>query len=335
MLNVLTSFGIVVIIVALGFFVGRRGILGTGAVYTLNMYVYWIALPATLLHFLTTTDVSTLFGMNLAVVALSTVIMAALGYVVYRHVRGWLLRSRMASKNGSGDPTPSRADSIIAMLTVSYCNGSNLGIPLAAHLLGDASVTLPVILFQVGFFGPLSVLMLDLASQDSGRHRSGPSLLSEIVLTIVRNPLIITSVVGIILAVVRKQFGFELPALVAEPIQLISSATIGVALIAFGMSMAETRVLDPETSPRRSVWIASIAKVTLHPLVAWVLGAVVFGVTGKLLLVIVLLAALPTGRNVYTYAVRFGQNTILARDAAVVSTLLSMPVMAGIVMLLG
>ena len=47
----------------------------------------------------------------------------------------------------------------------------------------------------------------------------------------------------------------------------------------------------------------------------------------------VLLAALPTGQNVFTYAQRFGVNKVLARDTAVVSTGLALPVMAAIMVL--
>ncbi|MBC2682045.1 AEC family transporter [Corynebacterium anserum] len=314
MLDVLTGFLVVIFVIALGFGVGRLRLLGPGSVYTLNMFVFWIALPMMLIHFLSDADLAQLFGVNFAVVAISTLGAGAVGYAGYRFIAG-----------------KSRSNSLVAMLASSYCNGTHLGIPLMAHLIGDPTVTLPVVMFQVGFYGPLSVMMLDLSSEKRASH----GLIRELVLSILRNPLIIGAVTGIGLALLKQNTGFVLPKLLAEPIAMVSNATVAVALIAFGMSMAEVKVLQKGLSPVRSVFAASLVKTVVHPFIAWLLGAFVFGTSGSLLLAMVLIAALPTGQNVFTYAQRFGVNTVLARDTVVIATALSLPAMAIIVVLLG
>ncbi|MGV0409840.1 AEC family transporter [Corynebacterium resistens] len=312
MIQVLTGFAVVIAIIALGFAVGRFRVLGPNAVYTLNMFVFWIALPATLIHFMANTNVGDLFGANLAVVALSTLSAGAIGYIGYRFIA-----------------RRSTSDSLVAMLACSYCNGSNLGIPLATHLLDNPSLTLPVILFQVGFYGPISVLLLDL---NSGQRSQ--SLLRDLTLTVVKNPLIIGAGVGITLSLAKSRVGFELPSVAAEPIEIIANATVAVALIAFGMSMAEVRVLQRGHSPRRSVLAASLVKTVVHPAIALGLGLFIFDAHGELLLAMALLAGLPTGQNVFTYAQRFGVNKVLARDTAVISTAMAIPCMAIIMVLL-
>ncbi len=312
MIQVLTGFAVVIAIIALGFAVGRFRVLGPNAVYTLNMFVFWIALPATLIHFMANTNVGDLFGANLAVVALSTLSAGAIGYIGYRFIA-----------------RRSTSDSLVAMLACSYCNGSNLGIPLATHLLDNPSLTLPVILFQVGFYGPISVLLLDL---NSGQRSQ--SLLRDLALTILKNPLIIGAGVGIALSFAKLRFAFQLPTVVAEPIEIIANATVAVALIAFGMSMAEVRVFQRGRSPRRSVLAASVVKTVVHPAIALGLGIFLFDATGQLLLAMALLAGLPTGQNVFTYAQRFGVNKVLARDTAVISTAMAIPCMAIIMVLL-
>ena len=72
MLDVLSGFAIVIIVMGLGFFVGRQRLLGPNAVYTLNMYVFWIALPMLLIDFLSSAKLNQLFGTNFLVVALGT-----------------------------------------------------------------------------------------------------------------------------------------------------------------------------------------------------------------------------------------------------------------------
>lgn len=322
MLDVLSGFLIVVIIIALGYLVGRKKLLGPSAVYTLNMFVFYLATPALLINFLSTADLGDVFGENLAVVILSSFLAGAVGYLGHRHL--------------ARRPVP---DSLVTLLACSYCNGSNLGIPIATHVLDDPTASLPVIIFQTAFYGPAVVLLLDVTTRrrDAGTHATpslGP-LLRELVLGVVRNPLIIAAVCGIILALVHHANGFTLPSLIGEPVAMLSGAAVPAALVAFGMSMAEVTVLDRDTSPRRSVWAASLVKTIVHPLIAYALARLLFDAHGAALLAFVVVAALPTAQNVFTYASRFGVNTVLARDSGVISTLLSIPSIAAISLLLG
>lgn len=321
MVDVLNGFLVVVIIIALGFAVGRKRLLGPNAVYTLNMFVFYLATPALLINFLSSADLADVFGENLVIVILSSVLAGAVGYLGYRHL--------------ARRPVP---DSLVTLLACSYCNGSNLGIPIATHVLDDPTASLPVIIFQTAFYGPAVVLLLDVTtrrSRDTGSARTLGPLLRELALGVVRNPLIIAAVTGIVIALVHGANGFTLPAIIAEPVEMLSGATVPAALVAFGMSMAEVTVLNRETSPRRSVWAASLVKTVVHPLIAYALARLLFDASGPALLAFVVVAALPTAQNVFTYSSRFGVNTVLARDSGVISTLLSIPSIAVISLLLG
>lgn len=319
MLDVLSGFLVVVTVIALGVLVGRRNLLGPQAVYTLNMFVFWLATPALLIHFLSTADLDDVFGENLVIVVASSLLTGLIGYLGFR---------RLAHRD-----VP---ESVVALLACSYCNGSNLGVPLVTHILGDPTASLPVIIFQTAFYGPAAVLALDISTRRRGKRtgRGSGALLRELTLGIVRNPLIIAATTGILLASAHSTTGWTLPSLVSEPIAMLAGATVPAALIAFGMSMAQVRVLGP-TSPRRSVIIASLVKVVVHPLVAFILARLLFHATGTALLAFVVVAALPTAQNVFTYAHRFGTGTVLARDAGVVSTLFAIPAIAVIVLFLG
>lgn len=322
MLNVLSGFMVVVIIIALGYLVGRRGLLGPNAVYALNMFVFYLATPALLINFLRDADLATVFGDNLAVVVISTLTAGLVGFLGYR-----FLARRPVS------------DSLVTMLACSYCNGSNLGVPIATHVLDDPAASLPVIIFQVALYGPATVLLLDVTTRrartDSPGNGSLVPLIRELILGIVRNPLILAATVGIILSLLHTNTGWELPEMLTEPISLLAAGTVPAALVAFGLSMAEVTVLDRDSSPRRSVWIASLMKTVGHPLIAYAAARLVFDASGPALLAFVVVAALPTAQNVFTYSQRFGVNTVLARDSAVVSTMLSIPSIAVITLLLG
>jgi len=70
------------------------------------------------------------------------------------------------------------------------------------------------------------------------------------------------------------------------------------------------------------------------PLVAWAAARYLFGLDGHALFVAVVLAALPTAQNVFNYAVRYRRGEALARDAVLLSTLLSLPVIVIVAALL-
>ena len=108
---------------------------------------------------------------------------------------------------------------------------------------------------------------------------------------------------------------------------------VPVVLIGFGMSLHGQRPLAPGSS-RRDVLLASALKLAVMPLVAWSVGHFVFGLTGTALFVVTVLAALPTGQNVFNYAQRYERGEILARDVVLITTLLSVPVLLVVAALL-
>jgi malonate transporter and related proteins len=61
----------------------------------------------------------------------------------------------------------------------------------------------------------------------------------------------------------------------------------------------------------------------------------VLGLGSREVLAVVVLAALPTAQNVFNYADRYDVDVVLARDAVLVSTLASLPVLLLLSVVLG
>jgi hypothetical protein len=70
-----------------------------------------------------------------------------------------------------------------------------------------------------------------------------------------------------------------------------------------------------------------VIKLVLMPLVALVVARYALGLSAAEVLTVVLLAALPTAQNVFTYADRYEADVTVARDAVLVTTLASLPVL--------
>jgi hypothetical protein len=83
------------------------------------------------------------------------------------------------------------------------------------------------------------------------------------------------------------------------------------------------------------VWLATVLKVLGQPLLAYALGRWVVDLDGTGLLAVTVTSALPTAQNVFVYAATSGRRTVVARDVILLTTAASVPVLAGLSVLLG
>lgn len=304
MIGVLLGFAVIGVVIALGYLVERVGILGPAAGHVLGRLAFFVLNPALLFTVLADADLHALFSRQLPIAAIAAVACFAI-------FTAWgILRRR------------SVAATTVGALGSGYLNANNIGIPVSAYILGDASASAPVILLQLVVFAPIALTILDLST-------SGTLSLRRILLQPLRNPLIIASVLGVIVALT----GLEIPAPVMDPLLLVGGAAVPVILLSFGMSLRGSRVLAAG-SPRADVLVATATKVIGMPVIAWLVAHLGFGLTGHALFTAVALAALPAAQNVFTYAQRYATNEVLARDVVLLTTLLSIPALIVVAALL-
>jgi predicted permease len=119
-----------------------------------------------------------------------------------------------------------------------------------------------------------------------------------------------------------------------EPATLIANACVPVLLISYGISLHGQRVLAP-TGRRRDVLLASALKLIAMPLLAWVFAEFVFQLDARDVLVIVVLAALPTAQNVFNYSQRYSVGETISRDTVFLTTIGCIPVLIAATLILG
>ena len=305
MVGVLVGFAIIVAVIAVGYVVGRFDLLGPHAQHVLSRLAFFVLSPALLFTVLAEADVSHLFSALLPISAIAAVI----------DIAAFLVISLLVWRR----PLP---EATIGALASGYVNANNIGLPVSVYVLGDASSSAPVILLQLVILAPIALTVLDVST--SGRLSIGRILLQP-----VRNPLIIGSVLGLIVAITH----LKIPDPVLAPFQLVGGAAVPVILLGFGMSLHGSRVLAPGTN-RRDVLLASSLKLAAMPVIAWLLGHFVWHLEGHRLFVVVVLAALPTAQNVFNYAQRYGVGAVLARDTVLITTALSIVVLVIVAALL-
>jgi predicted permease len=206
------------------------------------------------------------------------------------------------------------ATATIPALAAGYTNAGYIGIPVATYVLGDAGAVVPVLMLQLLVITPLALLALDL-------RRSGAGSWTAFLVPL-RNPLVLAILGGVLTA----SAGRRPPDVILAFLGDIGHAAVPVILIAFGIGLASRRVLAPG-SGRKDVLLAAGIKVVLMPLVALFVARCVLGLGRHEVLTVVLLAGLPTAQNVFNYADRYDADVVVARDAVLVTTVASMPLL--------
>lgn len=296
--------------VGIGYVLGRTRLLGEHAHEVLSRLVFFVCTPALLFASLVTTDLSVVFSSTLVIAGGAALIIGLLYLLV---ARLWLRRA-----------VP---ELVIGALSSSYVNSVNLGLPIAIFVLDDATFIAPLLLFQILIYSPMALLALDLTALDRGADRS---LLRDVVVTPLANPIVVGGVAGLIVSMV----GVMPPAPVLEPLRMLGNASVPAALLAFGLSLTGVTVFKKGQSPRRDIALATVLKMLAMPALVYVIARWGFGQTGHQLFAQVVIAALPTAQNVMVYATRYRRGQILARDTALITTLASIPAIAIISVLL-
>ncbi|GAA0495740.1 AEC family transporter [Microbacterium aurantiacum] len=302
----LTGFVVVGVAIVVGWIIGRIDLLGEHARPVLARLTFFVLSPFLLFVVLAQADVRTLFSALLPVSLIAAVAVIALHAVVARAI--W---------------RRSVGETVIGALSAGQVNSNNIGIPLSLYLLGSAAFPAPVILMQLLLFTPVTLAILDAAT-------SARSCWRRTLVRAVTNPLVLGSALGASVSV----SGVPLPPVVLEPAVLIANACVPVLLISYGISLHGQRVLGAP-GRRRDVILASGLKLLVMPAAAWVVAEFVFGLSTQDVLVVVVLAALPTAQNVFNYAQRYDVGEPIARDTVFLTTIGCIPVLLAVTLLLG
>lgn len=333
MVEVLSGFTVVWVIILVGYVTGRTGVLGPHGQMVLSRTAFFVASPALLFDTLSAADVRAVLGPQLWVATLSAFLVALL----------YLALARLVLTRRTGSET------VIGGLSASMVNSANLGIPIAAYVLGDAALAAPVLIFQLAIYTPIYVAAMDTLTAREARlpavvgtegepgertvrvrARSRWVAFWRQLGAVARNPMVIGSVAGLVFSAT----GWSLPGPVAESIHLIGGASIPAMLLAFGMSLVGARPLEKSSGRRRDVAVASVLKLIVHPALAYLLAAFVFGLEGRDLLIAVVLGSLPTAQNVFVAASRYESGTTVAKDTILVTTVVAIPAMIVVALLL-
>ena len=135
-----------------------------------------------------------------------------------------------------------------------------------------------------------------------------------------KNPVIGGSLLGLLISV----FHLKLPQIVWDATGMIGHAAVPLLLIAFGISLHGTKILEAREQ-RTNIIAASLLKLIAMPIVAWALATYVFHLDAHSIYAVTVLAALPVAANVFNYASEYNTGLLLARDTIFITTFGAVP----------
>jgi malonate transporter and related proteins len=305
---VLPIFGLVLA----GYLCRRTNIFSSAATSELNRFVVWLGLPALLFDVTAGAGWAEFAGVGAA--ALVFTLACAIVFLITFAMR---FRGR-----GLGETS-------MEALNASYPNSGYMGFPLGLLVFGQESFTLVTVsaIITVCFFFGVTLVLLEIAVREE--TRAGP-MIRAVTLSIVKNPLFISPVLGVLFA----SSGFAMPKGLEAFIDLLGGAASPVALVALGTFMADDRAPDEE-SRKSDIALLTTLKLILTPLIAYVLAYHVFALPKAMADLTILLCALPTGTGPFMLAEYYKRGAAVTANTILYSTLASVITLSAILYLTG
>lgn len=299
LISALQGFCVIGIVIVVGYIAARMRIGGSSAQMVLNRFSFFVSSPCLMFAILSKEPIFDIFHSSIIVAFLSAV---AVGVV-------FLVCNRLFFRMKAADAT-------IGALNSLYLNSNNIGLPIATYILGNGALVAPILVMQQAVFTPIALTVLDVTTK-------GKATAKEILTQPLHQPLLIGSIGGIVVSAISARVGwFVIPDFIFDPIDMIGDSAVPMILMAFGMSLHGSKPLRKETDRRATITVAVLKNIVM-PLVAFLLAYFMMGFRGPTLYACVVLAALPTGQNVYNYAARYNVGLTFARDGILLSTVTS------------
>jgi malonate transporter and related proteins len=278
-------------LVLAGYAAGRRGWLPLEAIPGLNGFVLYFALPCMLFRFGAGLPVEDLLNVGVFVpYLLCALVMVGFAVAVS-------LSARIRWK-----------DAALGALVAAFPNTGFMGVPLIVALLGPAAAgpAITTILVDLVITSSLCIALSTL--DGSGDHGTGRAVKNALV-GVAKNPMPWAILLGALVSALQ----LELPQPLSQTLGMLADAASPAALFTIGTVLARSQILTArghaEPLPMGEYLPAALLKLLVHPVLVLLAGSIAIQVGLPLskfaLLVMVLVAALPSASNVVMLAERF------------------------------
>ena len=300
-------------LVLCGYLAGRQKVLPESAIAGLNSFVLYFALPCMLFRFGAKTPVLELLHPGM----FGVWTLCALLLVFFTVAVTWSRRVHLK-------------DAAFGALVAAFPNTGFMGVPLLVALLGPAAAGPAICTILVDIF-ITSSLCIGLAQAHDASGQGARAAMVKALKGTLTNPL----PWAIALGAASQATGLHLAGPVDTVVRMLADAASPVALFTIGAVLwRASQHAHGRTPPALYLPVAAI-KLLLHPLLVFSVGAAAraLGVplTGFQILVLTLVAALPSASNVSLLAERYGADNGRVARIIMASTVLAFVTLSALV----
>ena len=283
----------VFVLILIGYVCGRTGKLGESAAIELNRFVVWLALPAQLFNFASSSSWQTLWQAGF----IAAFFLSCLAVFILVLVISWIRNRDLAAASFSG-------------LSASYSNTGYMGIPLCVLALGQDGLAPAIIsTFIVFLMFAIATVLIEVGIQS---HKKSHEIALSVFRSLCTNPLLIAPVAGLL----WSSADLVLYDPLAQVISFLAAAATPCALVSIGLFL-----MQKESAAPQQAWGISFAKLIIQPLVAWVIAGPLLDLPALWVSSVVILAALPTGTGPFMLAQYYNADGRMISRVVLLSTL--------------
>ncbi|MDR6247657.1 AEC family transporter [Klebsiella variicola] len=294
------------VIMLLGFWAGKAGMVDNKNVSLLNIFVMDFALPATLFS----ATVQTPWA---GIVAQSPLVLVLTGAMWITYAAIYFLATSVFKR------TPQ--DAAVLTLTVALPNYAALGLPILGSVLGEGASTSLSVAVSIAcgsvLMTPFCLLILEREKARAAGENSGSTLAMLPVLPVlmwrsVKKPIVWGPLLGVVLSAI----GIKMPEMLLASIKPLGLAATAAALFLTGVILSARKL-----QLNALIATSTIVKLLVQPFIAWGL-VMLLGLHGSIAITAILMIALAAGFFGVVFGNRFGVQSPDAEAVLLLSSVL-------------
>lgn len=271
MTDVLSITAPIFIIIGFGYLAVKSGLMPRKAMPLLGRFVLYFTLPALIFGTLSQMQVSEVIQFDFLTIYAIGSLGALLGGIALNRL---IFNTDLAEASVRG-------------MGMSASNSAFIGYPVLLQVFGSAPTqpfTMALLVENILIL-PLALILIEYGKRDAGTGEPLLQVWRRIFMRILRSPLIIAILAGLICASLQ----LSIPSALDRSLEMLAMASVGTALFVIGGSLVGTRVNDS----LGSISLVAAGKLLLHPLLMLLLVMLWRDFDPQLEKAVILAAAMP------------------------------------------
>lgn len=282
------------LVMLLGYLLRQTGLFNDNFVTVANKFNFKVTLPFLLFRDISSVDIKEDF--DLGFVLFCAIVSSICFFVIWGGTKLFLKQKDM---HGAFVQASFRSSAAV------------MGLAFISNIYGSSAMGPLMIIGAVPLYNMYSVIVLTFEAQGEGKN---VSKIKEACINIVKNPIIISILLGLVVSFI----GIDFPVIVDKTVNSVAQLATPLALVALGAGFEGRKAL---AKIKPTIW-ASVIKLVIQPLV-FIPIAAYLGFTGEKLIAILIMLAAPTTPSCYIMAKNMKNDGVLTASVVVATTLLA------------